>query len=109
LFETRVDRRLTIHRNGLRQVVVIVRERNGESVPAGLRTEGKAGSWIKARIAKGTVVNADGATSWDGMVSMHTLRSGARELQRRCARATVRLEVSNAAIPQPECAISGQP
>ena len=31
------------------------------------RTEGQAQSWIKARIAKGTVVNADEATSWDDL------------------------------------------
>ena len=44
-----------------------MRERNGNSVPAVFRTEGQAHSWIKARIAKGTVVNADEATSWDGL------------------------------------------
>ena len=44
-----------------------MRERKGESVPAVFRTEGQAHSWIKARIAKGTVVNADEATSGDGL------------------------------------------
>ena len=58
----RVDRRLAVNQNGKRKVVVIVRERNGQSVPAVFRTEGQARSWIKARIAKGTVVNADEAT-----------------------------------------------
>ena len=54
-------------RHGKRKVVVIVRERDGNSVPAVFRTEGQAQSWIKARIAKGTVVNADEASSWDGL------------------------------------------
>ena len=65
--ENRVDRRLARNQTGKRKVVVIVRERNGNSVPAVFRTEGQAQSWIKARIAKGTVVNADGATSWDNL------------------------------------------
>jgi hypothetical protein len=67
LAENRVDRRLSRNQSGKRKVVVIVRERNGNSVPAVFRTEGQAQSWIKARVAKGTVLNADEATSWDGL------------------------------------------
>ena len=67
LAENRVDRRLAKNQNGKRKVVVIVRERDGNSVPAVFRTEGHAQSWIKARIAQGTTVNADEATSWDGL------------------------------------------
>src|SRR5208282_1363839 len=67
LRENRRDRRLGRNQNGKRKVVVIVRERNGSSVPAVFRTEGQAQSWIKARIAKGTVVNADEASSWNGL------------------------------------------
>src|ERR1700678_291142 len=65
--ENRRDRRLARNQTGKRKVVVIVRERNGQSVPAVFRTEGQAQSWIKARIAKGTTVNADEASSWDGL------------------------------------------
>lgn len=67
LAENRVDRRLAHNQSGKRKVVVIVRERNGNSVPAVFRTEKQAQSWIKARIAKETVVNADEATSWDDL------------------------------------------
>ncbi len=67
LVENRVDRRLARNQDGKRKVVVIVRERNGNSVPPVFRAEGQGRSWIKARIAKGTVVNADEATSWDGL------------------------------------------
>ncbi|HLW92231.1 MAG TPA: IS1595 family transposase, partial [Roseiarcus sp.] len=67
LAENRVDRRLAIHQNGKRKVVVVIRERDGGSIPAVFRTEGAAQHWIKQRIAKGTVVNADEATSWDGL------------------------------------------
>ena len=62
--DNRVDRRLARNQIGKRKVVVIVRERNGNSAPAVFRAEGQARSWIKARVAKGTVVNADEATSW---------------------------------------------
>src|SRR3984957_7478979 len=66
LAENRVDRRLARNQNGKRKVVVIVRERDGGSIPAVFRSESSAQHWIKSRIAKGTVVNADEASSWDG-------------------------------------------
>src|ERR1700691_3876111 len=53
LAENRVDRRLARNQNGKRKVVIIVRERNGNSVPAVFRSEGHAQSWIKARIVMG--------------------------------------------------------
>jgi transposase-like protein len=63
----RVDRRLARNQNGKRKAVVIIRERNGRSLPAVFRTEGQALSFIRSRIAKGTVVNADEGTSWDAL------------------------------------------
>lgn len=63
--EDRIDRRLARNQNGKRKVVVIVRERGGNSVPAVFGSESQAASFIRARIAKGTVVNADEAASWD--------------------------------------------
>ena len=65
--ENRRDRRLAINQNGKRRVVVIVRERDGNSVPAVFQSEGKALDFIKARVAKGSIVNADEAKSWDGL------------------------------------------
>jgi transposase-like protein len=67
LRENRRDRRLARNQNGKRKVVVIVRERNGGSVPAVFKSEAQAMSFIRARVAKGTVVHADEATSWDGL------------------------------------------
>ena len=61
LKEKRLDRRFARNQNGKRKVVVIVRERGGNSVPAVFNTESAAASFIRARIAKGTVVNADEA------------------------------------------------
>ena len=65
--EYRRDRRFARNQNGKRKVVVIVRERGGNSVPAVFGTESAAASFILARIAKGTTVHADEASSWDGL------------------------------------------
>jgi transposase-like protein len=63
--ENRKDRRK--HPNGKRQAVVIIRERDGNSVPAVFTTEGHALAWIKKRIAKGTVVHADESAAWNDL------------------------------------------
>ena len=61
----RVDRRFARNQNGKRKV--IVRERGGNSVPSVFNTESQAASFIRARIAKVAIVNADEAASWDGL------------------------------------------
>jgi molybdenum-dependent DNA-binding transcriptional regulator ModE len=63
--ENRRDRRLARNQTGKRKAVVIIRERNGRSLPAVFRTEGQALSFIRSRIAKGTIINADEGSSWD--------------------------------------------
>jgi hypothetical protein len=67
LKEKRIDRRFARNQNGKREVVVIVRERGGNSVPAVFNSESQAASFIRARIAKGMVVHADEAGSWDNL------------------------------------------
>jgi transposase-like protein len=67
LKEDRIDRRFARNQNGKRKVVVIVRERGGQSVPAVFHSESQASAFIRARIAKGTVVHADEAASWDNL------------------------------------------
>ena len=67
LHEDRKDRRLFRNQSGKRQCVVIVRERNGNSVPAVFRSEGSALSWIKSRVQKDTILNADEAPSWNDL------------------------------------------
>jgi transposase-like protein len=59
--ERRADRRLAENKSGKRRAVIIIRERNGNSLPAVFRSEGAALSFIKNRIARGTVVHADEA------------------------------------------------
>lgn len=60
--EDRIDRRLPQDQSGKRKAVVVIRERNGNSVPAVFRSEGQALSFIRSRIAKDTIANADAAT-----------------------------------------------
>jgi transposase-like protein len=67
LKEDRLDRRMAANQTGKRKVVVIVTERGGNSVPAVFNSESAAASFIRARIAKGTVVNADEAAAWDNL------------------------------------------
>ena len=63
--ENRVDRRLARNQTGKRKVVVIIRERGGNSLPAVFRTEKQAMTFINQRVRAGTILNADEAGSWD--------------------------------------------
>jgi transposase-like protein len=72
--ESRRDRRKAMNQTGKRQSIVIVRERNGNSIPAVFRSEGAALAWIKSRVDLGTVVNADEAGGWNGLESKYEMR-----------------------------------
>ncbi len=63
-----------MNQSGKRQSVVIVRERNGNSLPAVFRSEGAALSWIKSRVEHGTVLTADEASGWDGLASKFEMK-----------------------------------
>jgi len=65
--EKRKDRRLAANQTGKRKAVVIIRERDGNSLPAVFRTEGQALNFVRSRIAKGTVVNADESPAWNDL------------------------------------------
>jgi transposase-like protein len=72
--ENRIDRRLSQNQSGKRKAVVVIRERDGNSVPAVFRSEGQALSFIRSRIAKGRVVNADAATHWNELQSRFEMK-----------------------------------
>ena len=65
--ENRRDRRLAQNQNGKRQVVVVVRERDGRTLPAVFKSEGAALGFITSRVAKGTQLVADEAASWNDL------------------------------------------
>jgi hypothetical protein len=52
----------------------VIRERNGNSLPAVFRSEGQALSFIKSRIAKGTVVHADEAGAWNDLHGRYEMK-----------------------------------
>jgi hypothetical protein len=74
LAEDRIDRRKAENKSGKRQVVVIVRERDGKSLPAVFRSEGAALGWIKAKVQKDTLLNADEAPSWNDLHSRFEMK-----------------------------------
>ena len=65
--EDRVDRRKAMHQTGKRRVVVIMRERNGQSLPFVTTSEAAAIPAIVNTVAPGTTVYADEAAAWDNL------------------------------------------
>jgi transposase-like protein len=65
--ENRVDRRKAQHQTGKRQVVVVVREREGRTLPAVFKSESAALGWITSKVAKATRIMADEAGSWNDL------------------------------------------
>ena len=67
--ENRRDRRLAKNQNGKREVVVVIRERDGQTLPAVFKSEASATGFIEARVARGTEIMADEAASWNALHS----------------------------------------
>lgn len=72
--ENRIDRRLVRHQNGKRRVVVVMRERNGKTLPFVAPTEDAAVPTIRARVANGSTIHADEATHWDQLHGHYTAK-----------------------------------
>jgi transposase-like protein len=65
--EDRLDRRLVANQNGKRRCVVVMRERQGRTLPFVFKAEGEALTTIQARVANGSTVYADESTAWDAL------------------------------------------
>lgn len=63
--DNRRDRRLAVNQNGKRRVVVVMRARNGRTLPFVFKSEGEAVETIAERLAPNAVVHADEAAHWD--------------------------------------------
>ena len=63
----RIDRRLAMNQTGKRQVVVVMREREGRTLPFVFRSEEEAVPTIRERVLPGTTVYADEAPGWDAL------------------------------------------
>jgi transposase-like protein len=71
--ENRRDRRKSENQTGKRQVVVVVRERGGSTLPAVFKSESAALGWIMSRVAPGTRMMADEAASWNDLHSRYNV------------------------------------
>jgi transposase-like protein len=65
--EDRKDRRRAMHQTGKRRVVVIMRERRGQSLPFVTHSEAAAVPHIGKTVAPGSTVYADEASAWDAL------------------------------------------
>ena len=65
--EDRIDRRLKEHQSGKRRAVVVMRERNGCTLPFVFDDEHEALSTIHERVDHGSTVYADEASCWDAL------------------------------------------
>lgn len=65
--ENRRDRRLAVNQSGKRQVVVVGRERDGDSFTVVAKSEAKGGELVAARIHHMSTVHADEASHWDDL------------------------------------------
>ncbi|WP_292533031.1 IS1595 family transposase [Methylocystis sp.] len=63
--ENRVDRRKAENQTGTRRVVVVMRERNGRTLPFVFKSEGESVETIAERVAPDATVHADEAAHWD--------------------------------------------
>ena len=71
--ENRKDRRLARNQSGKRKVVVVIREKGGETLPGVFKSESAAIGWIKSKVAKGTILHADEAPSWNALHSKYEM------------------------------------
>ncbi len=65
--EDRKDRRLKANRSGKRQCVVIMRERNGRSLPFVVANEGDAVPFVRDHVGTLATIYADEGTGWDAL------------------------------------------
>jgi transposase-like protein len=63
----RKDRRRKVHQTGKRQVVVVARERDGDTLTQVHKTEADGVAFVAATVAPGSTVHADEASHWDAL------------------------------------------
>ncbi len=72
--ENRRDRRLWVNQSGKRRCVVIMRERDGVSIPYVCRSEELSLPMIQERVKAGSIVYADEASCWDTLHARYLTR-----------------------------------
>jgi transposase-like protein len=71
--ENRRDRRLRQYQSGKRKVVVVIRERDGRTLPGVFHSEVEALSFIRRQVPRGTELYADEAGAWNALHARYTL------------------------------------
>src|SRR5437764_2498880 len=71
--ENRRDRRLRQHQSGKRRVVVVIRERNGRTLPGVFHSEVEALAFIRRQVPRGTELYADEAGAWNALHARYTM------------------------------------
>ncbi len=72
--ENRIDRRLAMNQTGKREVVVVMRERNGRTLPFVSKSELAGLPTINVSVEPGSTVYADDAKSWDSLHDNYTTK-----------------------------------
>jgi len=72
--EDRKDRRRKIHQTGKRQVVVVARERDGETLTHVAASEAEGVPFVLGAVAHGSTVHADEASHWDNLEAKYLTR-----------------------------------
>lgn len=72
--EERVDRRLAEEQTGKRQVVVVMRERKGRTLPFVFDKESDALPVIRERVPFDSILHADEARGWDALHAFYDMR-----------------------------------
>lgn len=70
----RVDRRTAEEQTGKRQVVVVIRERNGRALPYVFGKESDAIPTIRQKVASGSIMYADESRMWDSLHASYDTR-----------------------------------
>jgi hypothetical protein len=105
--ENRRDLRRFRNQSDKRQCVVVVRERDGHTLPSAFKSEVDALSFIRNRVAEGTEVMADDATSWNALhARKRSSGSTASSLIRWTVPAPTGLRASSAGCVGPSRAIT---
>lgn len=65
--EDRIDLRLSENQSGKRQVVMVMRERGGRTLPFVAKSEAEGSDVIAATVAPGSTIHADEATPYDAL------------------------------------------
>ena len=74
LKENRRDRRLVRNQTGKRKCVVVIRQRDGQTLPAAFPSESAAMAFIRDRVAEGTEIMTDEAASWTALHARYVVK-----------------------------------